>query len=514
MTTAILGQQGTADPEPGQLVAGRYRLLEQIGHGRLGDIYEAEDIGRRELGISERVALQLLPDSVALNNSVFDKLELGYTVLQGAPHPGIVPFLNIGRDRHFGYVVMNLLQGASLRVVLRQNPTLPLEEVVPVLSALADALQFLHSKSIVHGRVVAENVFITGALDIKLLDVVPMPPSDSVLRGIAEQSPLHRNSFQDDTFDLACLVYEMLAGTHPFNHEPSVDVRESGLEPARVEALPDRQWEALRRALVPNEVSGILTVAEFQREFGVTGTERLPRTQETQTSEAAFDLQPPGEFLPDEPAQERPRRSGRLRPAFLAMVLAGLIGWYLYGQPGEQLVTLLEALPSDMVDAAIEPEALQAAVTPVEPGPIEPAPAKEPVDQVAEAAAPVTAPAESENTPEATDSDFAFASAVVTVSERDGAARIGLKTPPSATDDISWWTTAHTAEAGEDFVALQGKLPGSGADRGMATLIVPLVDDATREPLEDFFLHLGRPVQGQAQLVPIDTVRIDIVDDD
>ena len=66
MTTLDLGQEQRAVQSDRRLVAGRYRLHAQIGHGRLGDIYEAEDEGYRELGVGSRVAIQLLPDRIAL----------------------------------------------------------------------------------------------------------------------------------------------------------------------------------------------------------------------------------------------------------------------------------------------------------------------------------------------------------------------------------------------------------------------------------------------------------------
>ena len=67
MSTLELGHEPQAVQTDRRLVAGRYRLHAQIGHGRLGDIYEAEDEGYRELGVGRRVAIQLLPDRIALD---------------------------------------------------------------------------------------------------------------------------------------------------------------------------------------------------------------------------------------------------------------------------------------------------------------------------------------------------------------------------------------------------------------------------------------------------------------
>ena len=177
MTTLELGHEQQAVPTERHLVAGRYRLHAKIGRGRLGDIYEADDEGYRELGVGGRVALQLLPDRIALDQGLFSKLKLGYTVLRAGPHPNLVSYLDCDYDGKFGYVVMELLDGASLRLVLDDVSNLPLDEALPVIRAIGDALQFLHAKSMVHGRVSAENVFVVrGGV------VVTPPVSEDILK--------------------------------------------------------------------------------------------------------------------------------------------------------------------------------------------------------------------------------------------------------------------------------------------------------------------------------------------
>ena len=86
--------------------------------------------------------------------------------------------------------------------------------------------------------------------------------------------------------------------------------------------------------------------------------------------------------------------------------------------------------------------------------------------------------------------------------------------PKSRTDDISWWTTGHAAIADEDYIVLEGRLSGSGARDEITTLHIPLVNDNQSERVEDFFVHLGRQDDQKGRLVPIDTLRVDIVDDD
>ena len=521
MATAKPSHESEPLAAPQHLVAGRFNLLAQIGRGRLGDIYEAEDIGRRQLGITEHAAVQLLSESVAQNNGLFDKLELGYTVLRSAAHPGIVAYLDIGHDNRYGYVVMELLKGASMRVVLENNPTLPPEEVVPVVRALGDALQFLHSKSIVHGKVTAENVFVTDDLDVRLLDVVPLASADAVLRGVAEQDPFSRDSVQDDVFALACLAYEMLGGKHPFNYEALPDVLKAGLQPARIDALPEKQWIALRRALVQNEEESIRTIAEFLHEFGVTGTERLRGLQEKKSAPREQAATPPPAVIRAPKLGPKRQRKGRLRLAVLFFSLVGLGAWYLYGAPQERLVAFLESVPA--LSEAIGPDPEVTSFIPIESGTVEPA-VEEPMEIILEEPEPfpivafteTETPTLQETPPDAPaqEVDFAFDATVVTVSEADSVVRIDVRVPKGQSDSVSWWTSGHAAAADEDYVVLSGQLSGSPASGDITTLHIPLVNDTQVEQLEDFFVHLGRREASEGRLVPIDTLRVDIVDDD
>jgi len=551
MTSLELGHEQQPVQAAMRLVAGRYRLRARIGSGRLGDIYEAHDEGYRELGVGGRVAIQLLPDRIALDNGLFSKLKLGYTVLRAGAHPNIVPYLDCDHDGKFGYLVMERLDGASLRFVLDDVTTLPLEETLPVIRAVGDALQFLHAKSMVHGQLCAESVFITETLEVRLLDVVPLESASTILRGIASRDPFSRTDASDDVYALACLAYEMLAGKHPFNFHPPAEASAAGIRPARIPSLPEQPWNAIRLGLSPEHEKRPETIRAFLDELGITGTERLRRSETSPVDDRVEPTPPRHDTAPvrrseavvtgpvahagkrREIARTRRKRASRRRSLALLPVLAGLVAWYFYGQPQDDIANLAARIsgPGEPLPAveragpgavAREPETVPQDV----PAPVARAETSPPaaVEEPASDAAPVlAAPATdtgNEPQPEPAIEQASEApgstliQSLVTVYERDGAARIAFRRPVGTTGTVVWWTADGTAIADSDYIPLEQPVIAFASGEEAETLHVPLVNDGLPEPKETFLVYLGQRNAASGELEPIARVRVDINDDD
>jgi hypothetical protein len=583
MTTPETGHERQTVQADRHLVAGRYRLHAKIGRGRLGDIYEADDEGYRELGVGGRVAVQLLPERVALDQGLLGKLKLGFSVLRAGSHPNLVSYYDCDYDGKFGYVAMELLDGASLRFVLDDASTLPLDEALPVVRAVGDALQFLHAKSMVHGKVSAENVFVTGNLEVRLLDVVPLDSASTVLRDVASRDPFSHLDIGDDVYALACMTYEILAGKHPFNFHPPAEASRAGLEPIRIRWLSEQQWHALKRALSFDADERPATVRAFFDDFGIRGTERLRPSSPASTGRAAEPAPPakpaaPARRPPPAPrevaaaapvapsittaaaprAEKRRDADIRIRPFVLLAVLAGICAWYFFGQPGNdvaRLITIAEpyfepapedrvfvilpAEPSEQPAPAEEAAAAPAPESPVQPDaesapavssepapspageetpsaagepPVESAAAAAETDIAAQDIAPVVPDAQSAS-PD-TEPGNTLVRSLVTVYERDGAARIAFRRPVGNIGTVFWWTEDDTAAADADYIALEQPVVAFESGEEAETLHVPLINDSLPEPRETFYVFLGQRDVASGRLQPIARVRVDINDDD
>jgi len=458
-----------------------------------------------------------------------------------------------------------------MRVILDDAAMLPLDEVIPVVRAVGDALQFLHAKSIVHGRLTAENVFVTEDFEVRLLDVMPLDSTISILGGVASGDPFSRYDIADDIYGLACLAYEMLTGKHPFNFHSLSEARRAELKPAHVESLPEKQWKALCHALTFDNEQRTPAIADFLREFGVEGTERLRPSEDAvanhesssgllvndvpatahsgasySNSPAATPVSPSTRTAPvarNEDALDLARSKGkiarRMPSLILAMILVGLGAWYLFGQPRDNVVWLLDyvdsylddtsagkddgGLPINESDISLTTE--DTAISEVEANATEevttkPAEKKMMISETAAARSSddatnddLASTADVDRSPQS-DPQFTLMQSVIHVSEGDGSARIANPLPANSAGQIFWWTADDTAIAENDYIPAEKPRKGFASDDEAEALHVPLVNDSIPEPRETFYVYLGRHNPQLGRVETIARISVQINDDD
>lgn len=264
----------TAFSDQPKIVANRYLIEARIGRGRCGEIYRSLDMrASKASGLERRVALQIVSQSICKDDHLRRAFERELARVKSFGHPNAVRIFELGRDDDMSFVTMELLEGASMRVVLNDAlpETVDREEALAVIAAVGDILSSAHAVKLIHGDVRAENAFVTTDYDVKLLDFVSMPGRFS--HGENDSSPL--TDARHDVYCLACLAYELLTGEHPYGGRMPVDAKRARLEPRPVDDLTHKQWDTLRAGLALAADQRVPTVAEFLRGFGLTGAERL-----------------------------------------------------------------------------------------------------------------------------------------------------------------------------------------------------------------------------------------------
>jgi eukaryotic-like serine/threonine-protein kinase len=245
-------------------VVGPYEIVAHIGSGGMGEVWRARDnrIGRD-------VAIKVLP-AFAPGDERVRRFEQEARAAGGLNHPGLVTILDVGSVDGAPYIVMELLEGQTLREALGdRNPVaLPLKKSIDYAIQAASALGVAHEKGIVHRDLKPENIFITPDNRVKILDFglakLAQEPTDDrgktserlTSSGMVVGTPGYMSPEQvrarpidhrTDIFALGSVIYEMLSGRRAFDGDSAVETMTAVLndEPATLESLNVRIPPAL-----------------------------------------------------------------------------------------------------------------------------------------------------------------------------------------------------------------------------------------------------------------------------
>ena len=216
----------------GAIVDGKYRVDASLGTGGMGTVYRATDVR-----LEREVALKVIRDDLLGEAATAERFRREAVAVARLRHPNVVTIYDYGVAPGLGaYLVMELLQGHSLRVELERRQRLEAREALDVAGQVCNAVAAAHASGIVHRDLKPENVFLeasAGGAAVKVLDFGLAQFTEGAaslrgaitMRGAALGTPAYMSPEQclgeeaderSDVYALGCLLYEMLAGRPPF----------------------------------------------------------------------------------------------------------------------------------------------------------------------------------------------------------------------------------------------------------------------------------------------------------
>jgi tetratricopeptide (TPR) repeat protein len=272
----------------GTLLKKRFLLEEVLGHGGMGTVYKTKDLRKVEAeDPNPYIATKVLNQDFKDHPDAFVTLQQETAKSQTLAHPNIVTVHDFDREGDTLFMTMELLEGKPLDQLIKaqrdQHKGLPKERVWKVTRDLCAALAYAHQRQLIHADFKPGNVFVNSDGSAKVLDfgiaraaskeaqkhkfdvgqLGALTPAYATIEMVKDE-PL---SFSDDVYALACVIYEMLAGRHPYNNRSALEAQQQKIIPKRLEVLTAREWKALLHALAPLKVERTASIAQFVDEL-------------------------------------------------------------------------------------------------------------------------------------------------------------------------------------------------------------------------------------------------------
>ena len=214
----------------GMFLADRYEIIEQIGTGGMADVYKAKCHK-----LNRYVAIKVMKSEFSQDKTFVSKFWAEAQSAAGLVNPNVVNVYDVGVENGIYYIVMELVEGITLKKYIEKRGKLPYKEAVSIAIQVANGMDAAHQHNIVHRDIKPQNIIISKEGKVKVTDFgIAKVASSATINTSASMGSVHyispeqaRGGYSDersDIYSLGITIFEMLTGTVPFDGDSAVAV--------------------------------------------------------------------------------------------------------------------------------------------------------------------------------------------------------------------------------------------------------------------------------------------------
>ena len=215
----------------GQKINDRYEIIKTIGEGGMANVYLAHDTI-----LDRKVAIKVLRGDLSNDEKFIRRFKREALSVSNLSHPNIVEVYDVGEEDGNYYIVMEYIEGKTLKQLLQKRGALTLTEVIDIMSQLTDGLAHAHEAYIIHIDIKPQNIMIEDNGRIKITDFgiamalnsTQLTQTNSVMGSVHYLPPEQANgkgaTVKSDIYSLGILMYELLTGSVPFKGDTAVEI--------------------------------------------------------------------------------------------------------------------------------------------------------------------------------------------------------------------------------------------------------------------------------------------------
>ncbi len=215
----------------GELVNDRYEIEKLIGEGGMANVYLAKDTI-----LDRKVAVKVLRGDLAGDEKFVRRFQREALAASSLSHPNIVEIYDVGEDNGNFYIVMEYIDGKTLKQLIKKRGVLTLPETIDIMMQLLDALATAHDSYIIHRDIKPQNIMIKDSGLVKITDFgiamalnsAQLTQTNSVMGSVhylpPEQASGKGSTIRSDIYSLGILMFEMLTGRVPFKGDSAVEI--------------------------------------------------------------------------------------------------------------------------------------------------------------------------------------------------------------------------------------------------------------------------------------------------